>query len=267
MYSPISLSIVWGEARTEACAPGEQPQCWGQWRRGGRWCWRLRVWWRVLGQSPLLWLRQARSVLRDRDGAVCTATQAPPHCDQELPSGQPEVNHTRRAVPEEGRNQTQIINSLNISLLLGVVSLSLEALNCFILFSVYIIIYIEFPECVLCWSDKAIRHYPVLFSSIKQNKRSEHTQILWLTFSCFFFFVLCLFKLLFTPKIFISKTTTNIYFILDHFIFCHDTFFLNFWITKSFLTQLGSENYILILKRVKNIIRNTLLGTNPHLIL
>lgn len=90
------LSAVRGEAGSEARAPGEQ-------RGRGRRRWRgLGLGRRVVGEGPLLQLRQAGPVLRDGDGALRPAAQAPSHRDEELPSGQPEVDHAGGALPEEG---------------------------------------------------------------------------------------------------------------------------------------------------------------------
>lgn len=108
-------STVWGEASSEARAPGEQPEQRGCWGWGGRWWRRLRLRRRILSQSALLWLHQAGPLLCDRDGTVRPAAQASPHCNQELPSCQSQVNNTRGAVPEEGRILTLALGWLNAS--------------------------------------------------------------------------------------------------------------------------------------------------------
>lgn len=120
-------SAVWGEARSEAWAPGEQPERHGGWGWGGRRRRRLWLRWRVLSQSPLLRLRQAGPVLCDGDGAVRSATQAAPHRDQELPPGQPEVNDTRGAVPEEGRSLTLTLIYWKLSVYMHMLMLNLTS--------------------------------------------------------------------------------------------------------------------------------------------
>ncbi len=125
----FALSTVWGEAGSEAWAPGEQPERRGQWGwGGGRW---RRLWLRrrVLSQSPLLWLHQAGPVLCDGDGTVRPATQAPPHRDQKLPSCQPEVNDARGTVPEEGRSLTWPVNDWKISVQKHLLILNLTLLK------------------------------------------------------------------------------------------------------------------------------------------
>lgn len=106
---------VRGEAGPEAWAPREQPRRRGRRRRGGRRRWRLWLRRRILRQSPLLWLHQAGPVLCDGDGTVRPAAQARSHRHQELPSGQLEVNHTRRTLPEEGRKLTKQVNHCSFS--------------------------------------------------------------------------------------------------------------------------------------------------------
>lgn len=101
----LSCPSVRSETCSEAFALWKQSQQQriNQRGRGRRWWWRLWFGRWVLGKSPLLWLHQAGLVLRDRDGTLRTATQAPQNSYKELPPGQFEVYHPRGAVSEEGR--------------------------------------------------------------------------------------------------------------------------------------------------------------------